>query len=48
MCINELMKEYVANQTFLRHFSDAIEYRVKQYYKNRFERKQKGQQHERI
>ena len=48
MCINELMKEYVANQTFLCHFRDAIEYRVKQYYKNRFERKQKGQQHERI
>ncbi len=48
ICINELMKEYIENQTFIRHFRDAIEYRVKQYYKNRFERKQKGQQHERI
>lgn len=43
MCINELMKEYVENQTFLRHFRDVIEYRVKQYYKNRFEKKLKGQ-----
>lgn len=42
MCINELLKEYAERETFLKHFRDAIEYRVKQYYKNRFESKHKG------
>ncbi|MFA9378282.1 MAG: DEAD/DEAH box helicase family protein [Lachnotalea sp.] len=41
MCINEFMIEYTNNETFLYHFRDAIEYRVKQYYRNRFEDKYK-------
>lgn len=41
MCISDFMDEYKANETFLEHFYDAIEYRVKQYYRNRFQSKTK-------
>lgn len=42
MCIYDFMSEYIRNERFLNHFYDAIAYRVKQYYRNRFEIKQKG------
>jgi len=41
MCINEFMIEYTHDEAFVYHFRDAIEYRVKQYYRNRFEDKHK-------
>ena len=42
MSIYDFMSEYIRNERFLDHFYDAIAYRVKQYYRNRFEIKQRG------
>ena len=40
-CLNENLKEFANNKSFIKHFKDAIEYRTMQYYKNRFEEKNK-------
>ncbi len=48
ICINDFMKEYIDNRVFKEHFKDAIEFRVKQYYKNRFENKKKEKENDRI
>src|SRR3712207_1973330 len=35
-CLNEELKIYKDNASFKEHFKDVIDYRTKQYYKNRF------------
>lgn len=39
VCLNEELQTYFTNQEFVNHVSDAIEFRTKEYYKNRFENK---------
>lgn len=39
-CINEKLEQYMDNQSFIRHFKDAIDYRTRRYYKERLEGKQ--------
>ncbi|MGL4912633.1 MAG: hypothetical protein ACRC3Y_09405 [Romboutsia sp.] len=39
VCLNEDLKEYFDNDDFVKHVADAIEFRIKEYYKNRFEDK---------
>ncbi|MDK2584446.1 hypothetical protein QOZ83_01120 [Romboutsia sedimentorum] len=39
VCLNEELKTYFTNNEFVNHVSDAIEFRTKEYYKNRFENK---------
>ncbi|WP_330400309.1 DEAD/DEAH box helicase [Tepidibacter mesophilus] len=43
-CLNTELNDYTNNEYFIKHFKDAVEFRVRQYYKNRFEDKvkQKG------
>ncbi len=42
-CLNKELGEYIHNDYFIKHFKDAIEFRTRQYYKNRFEDKVKGE-----
>jgi len=37
-CINEKLAPYIVNEYFLIHFKDAIDYRIKNYYKERYEK----------
>ena len=37
-CLNDKLKDYINNDMFIKEFIDAIEFRTKQYYKNRFEK----------
>lgn len=39
VCLNEELKNYFDNKAFIKHIFDAIEFRTKEYYKNRFENK---------
>ena len=39
VCLNEELRKYFDNDDFVKHVSDAIEFRTKEYYKNRFESK---------
>ncbi len=41
MCLNESLREYVDNREFLGHFKDAVNFRTKEFYKNRLEKKMK-------
>ncbi|MEZ0537675.1 DEAD/DEAH box helicase family protein [Caldicellulosiruptoraceae bacterium PP1] len=34
-CLNEKLEPFIKNQEFVRHFKDAIDYRIKRYYKER-------------
>ncbi|WPC40069.1 DEAD/DEAH box helicase family protein [Clostridium sp. JS66] len=40
-CLNENLKEFKANEAFVRHFKDAVDFRTREYYKNRLQNKQK-------
>lgn len=40
-CLNEKLEEFKNNKSFMTDFKDAIDYRTMQYYKNRFEEKNK-------
>ena len=41
VCLNEELKPFLNNAYFLRNVKDAIDFRTKEYYKNRFERNKK-------
>lgn len=41
-CIYDFMGEFIENETYLKHFFDAINYRVKQYYRSRFEKEKES------
>lgn len=36
VCLNEELSKYINNKYFIRNFKDAIDFRTKEYYKNRF------------
>jgi hypothetical protein len=40
-CINEDLESYKNNEAFLKNLEDAIQLRTREYYKNRYENKQK-------
>lgn len=40
-CLNNELGDYMNNECFIKHFKDAVEFRTKEYYKNRFEDKVK-------
>lgn len=40
-CLNEKLGEFSSNEAFMKNFKDAIELRTIEYYKNRFESKEK-------
>jgi hypothetical protein len=37
-CLNEKLASFIADKYFLMHFKDAIDYRIKNYYKERYEK----------
>ena len=37
-CINAKLAPFTANKYFLSHFKDAVDYRIKSYYKERYEK----------
>ncbi len=37
-CLNEKLAPFIADKYFLMHFKDAIDYRIKNYYKERYEK----------
>ena len=39
VCLNEELKDYINNKAFIENVKDAIDFRTKEYYKNRFESK---------
>ena len=39
VCLNRQLEKYLDNENFLNHFKDAIDFRTKEYYKNRFKEK---------
>ena len=39
-CLNEKLEKFKNNESFKKHFKDAIDYRVIQYYRNRFKTKE--------
>ncbi len=41
MCLNDALGEFSGNKDFLDHFIDAINFRTKEFYKNRLEKKMK-------
>ncbi|OAA91080.1 DEAD/DEAH box helicase family protein [Clostridium ljungdahlii] len=38
-CLNENLEEFKANKAFVKHFKDAVDFRTREYYKNRVENK---------
>ncbi|WFD12184.1 DEAD/DEAH box helicase family protein [Tepidibacter hydrothermalis] len=40
-CLNKELGDYIDNDCFIKHFKDAVEFRTKEYYKNRLEDKMK-------
>ncbi|WP_243124576.1 DEAD/DEAH box helicase family protein [Clostridium sp. AWRP] len=40
-CLNENLEEFKANEAFVKHFKDAVDFRTREYYKNRVENKKK-------
>lgn len=38
ICLNGALSVYKTNKTFLKHFKDAIDFRTREYYKNRLEK----------
>ncbi|QXE20680.1 DEAD/DEAH box helicase family protein [Clostridium sp. 001] len=40
-CLNENLEEFKANKAFVKHFKDAVDFRTREYYKNRVENKKK-------
>lgn len=40
-CLNEKLREFSLSETFMKSFKDAIDLRTREYYKNRFENKEK-------
>ena len=39
ICLNEGLREYLSNDVFIKNVKDAIDFRTKEYYKNRFDSK---------
>ena len=39
VCLNRQLEKYLDNENFLNHFKDAIDFRTKEYYKNRIKEK---------
>ena len=40
VCINKDLEKFINNKAFIEHIKDAIDFRIKEYYKTRFEKKQ--------
>jgi superfamily II DNA or RNA helicase/HKD family nuclease len=40
-CLNKELEKFASNKAFMKHFKDAVDLRTMEYYKNRFESKQK-------
>lgn len=40
-CLNESLKEFNISESFMRNFKDAVDFRIREYYKNRVENKKK-------
>jgi hypothetical protein len=40
-CLNEALEEFSNNEAFMRNFKDAVDFRTREYYKNRVENKKK-------
>lgn len=38
ICLNENLREYLSNDVFVKNVKDAIDFRTKEYYKNRFKK----------
>ncbi|WDU82377.1 hypothetical protein [Caloramator sp. Dgby_cultured_2] len=34
-CLNEELEAFINNKYFIKHFKDAVDFRIKQYYKER-------------
>lgn len=39
VCINQDLEKFIDNKAFVDNVKDAIDFRIKEYYKNRFEKK---------